>query len=194
MSVAQTDDVINVANAAALPAPNLSADTWGVVTIDAERIMYRYRDTVNNTISGLLRGTAGTACAPHAAGTEVYSMGPGQLLYSEYQNYVVSDTTLANGTQTVFVASNINVSDLSVTQQSEAVQVYVGGIRVQSGYTLTNNNPATVTFTTAPPEGVDVTILVQRGVTWYAPGPGTASDGNSLQETNTIPARFLQGH
>jgi hypothetical protein len=106
-SVAQTDDVINVANAAALPAPNLPDNVWGVVTIDAERIMYRTRDTVNNTISGLLRGTAGTANAPHDAGAEVYSMGLGNLLYSEYQNYVVSDTILANGTETLFTAPSI---------------------------------------------------------------------------------------
>ena len=105
--VVQTDDVINVVNAAALPAPNLSDNVWGVVTIDAERIMYRTRDLVNNTISGLLRGTAGTANAPHAAGAEVYSMGLGNLLYGAYQNYVVSDTTLANGTQTLFTASSI---------------------------------------------------------------------------------------
>jgi hypothetical protein len=105
--VVQTDDVINVVNAAALPAPNLSDNVWGVVTIDAERIMYRTRDLVNNTISGLLRGTAGTANAPHAVGAEVYSMGLGNLLYGAYQNYVVSDTTLANGTQTLFTASSI---------------------------------------------------------------------------------------
>jgi len=192
-AVTKTDDVIHVANAAALSAPDLAADIWGVVTIDAERIMYRYRDTTANTISGLLRGTAGTANAPHVAGAIVYSMGPSQLLYAQYQNHVVSNTILSNGTQTVFVAENINVSDLTTTQQPEAVQVYVGGLYVQTGYTLTSADPATVTFDTAPPAGVDVTILVQRGSTWYAPGDGTASNGQPLQDTETAPARFLRG-
>ena len=192
-AVAQTDDVIHVANAAALSAPDLAADIWGVVTIDAERIMYRYRDITANTISGLLRGTAGTANAPHAAGATVYSMGPSQLLYAQYQNHVVSNTTLANGSQTVFVADDVNVSDLTTTEQSEAVQVYVGGLYLQTGYTLTSADPATVTFDTAPPAGVDVTILVQRGSTWYAPGNATASNGNPLQITDTTPARFLRG-
>ena len=192
-AVAQTDDIIHVANASALVAPDLVANFWGIVTIDAERIMYRYRDTENNTISGLLRGTAGTANAPHEVGAIAYDMGRDNLLEAQYQNYVVSDTFLANGSQTVFVANNINVSSLSVTQQSQAVQVYVGGFRVQTGYTLTSANPATVTFTTAPPSGVDVTILVQRGVTWYAPGASTASNGNPLQITETVPARFLRG-
>jgi len=73
------------------------------------------------------------------------------------------------------------------------VQVYVGGIRVTSGYAIINQNPVQIEFDIPPPKGVDVTILVQRGVTWYAPGPGTASNGAPLQSTNTIPARFLQG-
>jgi hypothetical protein len=45
----------------------------------------------------------------------------------------------------------------------------------------------------APPAGVEVTMLVRKGVTWYAPGVGTPSDGNALQETNTPAARFLRG-
>jgi hypothetical protein len=50
-----------------------------------------------------------------------------------------------------------------------------------------------VTFLTAPPEGVEVTILVRRGVTWYAPGIGEPSNGQALQITDTQAARFLRG-
>ena len=232
-AVAQTDDIIHVANADALVAPDLVANFWGVVTIDAERIMYRYRDTTANTISGLLRGTAGTANAPHAVGAIAYDIGRDNLLDIQYQNYVVSDTTLADGTQTVFVAesislvvpgavtwsisntyimgtavvnsgiyyraiidvpANIAINNITYWEPASAeLQVYVGGFRVQTGYTLTSSDPATVTFTTAPADGVDVTILVQRGVTWYAPGASTASNGNPLQITDTVPARFLRG-
>jgi len=46
---------------------------------------------------------------------------------------------------------------------------------------------------TAPDAGVEVTILVRQGVTWYEPGVGTASDGIALQDTNTQAARFLRG-
>jgi hypothetical protein len=35
--------------------------------------------------------------------------------------------------------------------------------------------------------------LVRRGVTWYAPGAGTPSNGIALQQTNTQAARFLRG-
>ena len=106
-AVAITDDIIYVNNIDALTEPNIDSNIWGVLTIDAERIMYRYRDTGAGTVSGLLRGTAGTAISAHANGATVYNMSRGNLLPAEYQNYIVSDTTLANGTQTVFTAPNI---------------------------------------------------------------------------------------
>ena len=182
-----TDDTIYVTDAGALVDPDLATNIWGVLTIGAERIMYRYRDTVANTVSGLLRGTAGTALAPHTSGATVYNMGRGNLLPAEYQNYIVSATTLADGSTTVFTATDIT------TTNNDAIEVYVGGILVVSGYTVTADSPVTITFTIAPLDGVDVTILVRRGVTWYAPGAGTASNGNPLQETETPAARFLRG-
>ena len=182
-----TDDTIYVTNAGALVDPDLAANIWGVLTIGAERIMYRYRDTVANTVGGLLRGTAGTALAPHTSGATVYNMGRGNLLPADYQNYIVSDTTLADGSTTVFTATDIT------TTNDDAIEVYVGGILVVSGYTVTADSPVTILFTTAPVAGVDVTILINRGVTWYAPGAGTPSNGNPLQETETPAARFLRG-
>jgi hypothetical protein len=60
-----------------------------------------------------------------------------------------------------------------------------------------------VEFDTAPADGVQVTILVRRGQTWYQGGvvfnPDTQliqqqpSNGVALQETNTRAARFFQG-
>jgi hypothetical protein len=65
-------------------------------------------------------------------------------------------------------------------------------------YQVTGNNPAQVTFFTAdnlpaPADTLEVTILQRRGVTWYAPGVGTPSNGEPLQLTDTTQARFLQG-
>ena len=217
-TVAVNADIIYVANASALPEPNFDINVWGVVTINAERIMYRSRDTDNNTISGLMRGTAGTAITAHANGATVYNMGFDNLLPAEYQNYVVSNSQLGNGTTTAFVASDISLGysepydtlpydfgnitgdpgsyDFGETiAPDSAVEVYVGGIRIQTGYTITQNNPVVVVFDTAPAAGVDVTILVRRGVNWYQPGvdPETASNGEPLQVTETVPARFLRG-
>ena len=94
-----------------------AANIWGILTIDGERIMYRYRDTVANTVSGLLRGTAGTAITTHAVDTDVYNMGRENLMPETCQNYIVSNITnplesgvnLGDGTTTEFIASDISL-------------------------------------------------------------------------------------
>jgi hypothetical protein len=75
-----------------LPEPDFANNIWGVITINAERIMYRERNTSNNTVSGLLRGTAGTAITAHVLGATVYNLGRGNLLPEAYQNYIDSNT------------------------------------------------------------------------------------------------------
>jgi hypothetical protein len=182
-------DIIYVEDASKLAEPNLSQGLFGMITIDGERITYRERDTANNTVSGLRRGTAGTAAAPHFTGAKVYEIGIGNRLPMQYQNTVVFDNVLANGTDTVFVAESINTEGLDSTDLVEAVEVYVGGIRQTSGYTITASNPVAVTFNTAPTAGYQVTILVSRGQSWYSPD----EPGVPLQEQTTFAARFIRG-
>ncbi len=252
----QTDDIIYVADAAVLSEPDLDINIWGVVMIDGERIMYRYRNLVNNTISSLLRGTAGTAAAPHSVGAVVTDLGRGNLLPEQFQNYTVSNSIIADGSTTVFAAEDVNLLLDDSSIRDSGLEVYVGGTLqsqnfvgdgstttfvlantieqdpvvlinqvVQTidvdytvtydfttgysvefttaptndsiinvcNYSVTSDNPCEVTFITAPAQGREVTILVRRGVTWYAPGVGTASDGVALQITNTQAARFLRG-
>jgi hypothetical protein len=62
----------------------------------------------------------------------------------------------------------------------------------------TDYAPLAIQFITAndllaPGAGVEVVILQRRGVTWYAPGVSTPSDGRPLQLTETNAARFLRG-
>jgi hypothetical protein len=216
-AVAINDDIIRVGNAGALIEPSFEDNIWGVVTIDAERIMYRYRDTVNNTISGLLRGTAGTAITAHAVDAIVYNMSRGNLLEEEYQNYIVSSSTLADGSTTSFVANDIILTydssenydtlpydigtiigdpgsyDYGAGNPFDQVEVYVGGIRLFEGFEVVSANPAQVILDVAPPAGVEVTILVRRGQTWYNRGLATASNGEPLQITDSVAARFLRG-
>lgn len=208
-----TDTVAYVTDASALSEPNLPLGIFGVCTIDGERIMYRERNTALNTISGLRRGTAGTGAAAHEADTFVYDISRGNLLPTQYQNYVVSDTGMGDGTTTVFYAPSIEFEDfLDSSSERPAVEVYVGGTR-QYAYSdttatseyrwfVTDFDPLAVDFVVdenaipplrAPAAGSEVTILVRQGSTWYAPGIGTASDGVALQDTNTEPARFLRG-
>jgi hypothetical protein len=208
--LAADDDIVYVHNAAALNEPNLANNVWGLLTVNGERIMYRNRDTVLNTVSGLRRGTAGTGAADHIVNTDVYNISRGNLLPPQYQNYVVSnlenDTAvypiLGDGSTTIFVAEYLSVNNLNdSTTMEEAVEVYIGGTLQSGGYTITEpgpppgmqGSPFTLQFDTAPPDGVQVTILVRRGVTWYAPGAGTPSNGVALQDTETRAARFLRG-
>jgi hypothetical protein len=208
-----TANIAYVENASRLSDPNLPLGIFGVVTIDGERIMYRQRDTAFNTISGLMRGTAGTGAASHEVDAYVYDTGRGNLLPTEYQDYVVSDTSMGDGTTSVFYAPSIEFEDfLDSSSERPAIEVYVGGVRQyaysdttatsQYRYFVTDYDPLAVDFVvdqsvypplTAPAAGSEVTILVRQGVTWYQQGVGTASDGVALQDTNTLPARFLRG-
>ena len=213
-ALSSTASIAYVANAAALSQPNLEKGIFGVLTVDGERIMYRERNVILNTVSGLIRGTGGTGAADHAAGAEMYDIGRGNLLDANYQDYVVKNSSLGDGTTTVFYAPNIDLSDSgdSSTTSAESIEVYVGGVRQyaysdttassQYRWFVTDFSPLAVDFvvdSTVDPEllppvaGAEVTILQRRGVTWYAPGNGTPSNGVALQETNTAAARFFRG-
>ena len=192
-SLGYQDEVIYVTDASVLSEPNLPQGIFGLITIDGERIAYRNRDTVLNILSGLRRGTAGTGVADHDSGTAVYDIGIGNRLPQEYQNYVVSNEVLADGTQTIFVANDIVITNLDSTELVEAVEVYVGGILQTSGYTITGGNPVTVEFEIAPTANYQVAIMVKRGLSWYQPGPSTPSDGIPLQEQQTLAGRFIRG-
>jgi hypothetical protein len=192
-TLSATDDIIYVENARALGAPELSTNIWGILTINGERIMYREIDYVNNIVSGLRRGTAGTAAANHSAGAIVYDLGLGNLMPMEFQNYVNKNTILADGIETLFTAPDVVVGYDDSALADEAVEVYVGGIRQLSGWTMVSIDPVAIDFTVAPIAGVEVTILVRRGVNWYQSTGLTPSDGVALQDTNTKAARFLRG-
>lgn len=215
--VSATADIIYVVNASALSAPDFSANIWGVVTIDGERIMYRNIDYINNTISSLLRGTAGTGADSHVVGAYVYDMGRSNLLPKQYQDYVESESFLGNGTTKVFVSTLVvnNANewvgsipydstlystdgsdgnyDPGLPNNSRAVEVYLGGTLQTSGYTLSNLDPVIVIFADAPNAGTEVSIVVRKGTSWYNPGVDTASDGVPLQLTNNEIASFFRG-
>jgi len=190
--LSQDQDIIYVANAGALTQPNLDTNIWGVITINGERIMYRVLDTTTNTVSSLLRGTAGTGVADHATGSIVYGTGRNNLAPVEYQDHIIYTNTLANGSTKTFFAPNINLSALSLSFAEQAILVYVAGIRVYTGYTIDSVDPATITFDTAPAAGYEVSIRVRQGLGWYGPGI-KPTNGQALQVTQTDAARFFRG-
>jgi hypothetical protein len=189
----KNQDIIYVEDASTLTDPNLNANVWGIITINGERIMYRELDLETNTVSSLMRGTAGTAVAQHAVNSIVYNLGQGNLAPSEYQDRIVYTNTLADGSTTTFTAANIDLDDLSLSFAEQAILVYVAGLRVTTGYTVDSVAPATITFDTAPTAGYEVSIRVRQGFGWYQPANGNPSDGQALQVTQTDAARFFRG-
>jgi hypothetical protein len=97
--------------------------------------------------------------------TTVYNMSRSTLAPVASQNYIDSASELGDGVQTVYTAASISVD----TGLENAVEVYVGGIRQFTDYTVTAIAPVAATFTVAPADGSDVTILVRRGTWWVNP-------------------------
>ena len=211
-ALSATADIIHVEDATKLTQPNLPSGVFGTITIDGERISYRNIDLLTNTVSGLRRGTAGTAASSHSVGTEVYDLGTGNLLSEVYQNYVVSDSSIADGSTTIYYAPSIDIGDFgdSSTAYTESIEVYVGGVRQYNysetqatseyRYIVTDFSPLAIEFVVdndpinpmlPPAAGSEVLILQRRGLSWYQPGATTASNGLPLQETDTVAARFL---
>ena len=209
--VSQNADVIYVADASVLPKPDVTINVWGVVTIDGERIMYRSRDTTNNTISSLLRGTGGTAASTHTVGAYVYDMSRDNLLPIEYQDYYDESFFTGDGSTYGFTSTNITYNstlvEINDSTLKNATEVFVGGTLQISGYELgvnwfdtlpygageyDNEFMLTVTLDVAPGDGVEVCLRVRKGYTWYG-NTGEGGDGVALQETNTLAARFIRG-
>ena len=187
------DDVIRVRSAAALAVPDINNNIWGVLTVNGERILYRNIDFVNNTVSSLLRGTAGTAITTHAAGSAVYNLSRFNLAPAEYQDRLVSATYLSDGTTTQF-STEVDLGEYDLDFVSQAVEVYVGGaLQPKNSYLILAIDPVVILFDDAPPAGQEIVIAVRQGLSWYEPGINTPSDGRPLQETNTVAARFFRG-
>jgi hypothetical protein len=211
--LALESDAVFVADTSGLTVPNLAFNILGTVMVGAERIAYREIDFSDNSLRGLLRGTAGTGISEHATGTTVTDIGRGNLLPEQYQDSTVSDTSLGDGSTVIFFAPSLNYTtqDDNSTVAEDSIEVYVGGerqLRVgQPGtsryrWFVTDFEPLAIEFVgdffdpsnpdSAPPSGVEVTILQRRGVWWYDIDTA-AQRQQALQESQSDAARFLTG-
>jgi len=188
-TVLPSDDEIFVLDAGRLPEPNLPNGIFGMITINGERLTYRTRDLARNSISGLRRGVAGTGAAMHTSGSMVYDIGIGNLLPVEYQDRIVQNDVIADGSTQIFVAPEITMIDDST--ESAAVQVYVGGVLQEpTTYLIVSIEPVTVEFDQPPAAGLQVKIQVTMGRSWY---PANMLVPIPLQEADTVAARFMRG-
>jgi hypothetical protein len=186
-----TANVAFLRNAGALTEPKLADGIFGICTINGERIMYRERNTALNTISGLMRGTAGTAATSHTVGTEVYDMGRGNLIAEEYQDYLDKSTTEGDGSTTVFYSDiRLTNPDESSSIDIRAVEVYVGGTKqlpyvdvltadLEIGLTYNISFVGTTDWNSIAGT-VGITYGVNDKITVAATGTGT---GTAVQQT-----------
>jgi hypothetical protein len=174
-NLAANADVIYVDNAAALGEPNLPNGVFGVITIDGERIMYRHRELDNNTLSGLLRGTAGTAAADHMSGTSVYDMSRSNLLSEQYQDYVVSNSANDLGTEAPGIVEGYTYT---ITTLGTTDFTTIGA--------LVNTVGTTFVATSAGSGTGRAIIAGQTATKFIAPSINPASFNDSAIETNSI--------
>ena len=197
-ALAADADTVYVKDVSKLSEPNLVANIFGQLMVGGERITYRTRNTTNNSVSGLRRGTAGTSAMAHINGAVVSDAGPAQQIGSQYQETVSSDITSRGDDSTVaFVATLTNVpSSLTGSTLNSAIAVSVGGTLMipTTDYTVVRDSATqvTVTFVTAPASGSEIDISITTGKVMYAQGTSTASNGIALQEQTTAAALFLK--
>jgi hypothetical protein len=186
------DNIIYVDDASRLPVPNINANIWGIIMVNGERIAYREINLSNNSITSFMRGTAGTAVQSHLAGAVVTSMGVENLMPTEYQNRYVDWTGLTDGASYTFT-SDIDLDAFTLPFVRQAVEIYVGGTKLYSGYNINTKAPVSVTFNELLPAGLEVLIRVRQGQTWYELGVSEPSNGVELLLADTPAARFLRG-
>ena len=196
-AVAITDDIIFVNDVTKLGEPNLTQGIFGQLIVGGERITYRSRNTGNNSVSGLRRGTAGTGIYQHEVGATVSDVGAGQQLPTRYQEKTTTDkTNVGDGSTKVFETSIVVPVTLDSTELSDAVTVTVGGTVLvpETDYTVTEVNATSteVTLVTAPGNGVEVYFSQETANVMYAQGVDTASNGIALQDQTTPAALFLK--
>ena len=94
-----TDDIIYLDDVNALGEPNIDVSIFGIVNINGERITYRERDLENNTISGLMRGSAGTAINTHIYDSDVVDVSSGSVVATPYNKiwYQQGENSASNG-------------------------------------------------------------------------------------------------
>ena len=196
-AIGATDDTIYVQDATKLSEPNLDANIFGQLMVGAERITYRQRDTANNTVSDIRRGTAGTGVYTHAIGETVTDIGPGEQLPSTYQQKTTIDkTNVGDGTTTRFITSITIPTGIDSTEHSECIIVTVGGTVLvpETDYTVTgiDSTFTEITLSTPPASGVEVYFSKVTANVMYAQGTNSASNGIALQDQTTPAVKFLK--
>ena len=173
-----TDDVVYVEDASKLGQPNLDAAVFGILTVNGERITYRNRDTVNNTVSGLRRGTAGTGMhRVHSVNSTVTDLGAGEMYQPSYPAAIKWEKNTEYTAGTIVKFRNT---------------YYRAKINIPVSYGSTDVFDDDYLYPTV--SVFDDTYWEEYDEAWYAQGTTTATDGRALQQQTTVAANFFKGN
>ena len=153
--------------------------------IGKERV--EYWEKGGNYLGNLRRGTKGTGARSVDAqptGTLVIDMGRLNVFATDM---LERSTYSADGVTTSYALP----MSLAVADHNPAcVQVYVGGKKITTGYTVdvSGGSYNQVTFSEAPKSGLQVVVAIKQAESWY-----DVTDPNaSLATTNNIWAEFIR--
>lgn len=148
-TLSPTADIIYVANTDALATPDLARNLLGVVTINAERIMYRQIDHNANTVSGLIRGTAGTAITEHTVellANVVITGTAGQFSCATTNNALIAEQLV--------VITGTNIGTGSITGYTSPSTYRISMTNGSNTFVLQNTDGTPIVTTTGTPFGL----------------------------------------
>jgi hypothetical protein len=184
------DIEIFVNDASILPAPDQDSNTPGIIFINKERITYFTRDTSENSLGQIMRGTLGTgAVNTHPTGTNVIDAGATQTIPG-YSDTTTVCSHSGDGSTVAFSLYNADSTSFIPKANGSDVSVFIGGIKQTSGFTF-DGLTAVITFTTAPESSKLVEVIRKTGKVWVDQGTGTAGNGLGLQGATGPEASFL---
>jgi hypothetical protein len=184
-------DVIHVRDASLLSQPNPAANIFGQLTINGERITYRTRNLLNNTVSGLRRGVAGTAIDAHAIDSAVLDIGRGEALPIRYQRNTLSAPFIGDGITTTY-NTELSYNNSVTATNAGTVRVYVGATLgtlaelPQTAYTVTSIEPVSVTLNVVPAAGLLVRVQYESPTSVITNTDVTASGSSATFGTITV--------
>jgi hypothetical protein len=109
-----SDQWVYVEDVTVLQNPDPTNNLAGVVFINGERIVYGFKDLINNRLGNIRRGTAGTGLADvHQSGTQVYDSGfyreipnsRDQLITTDKDTLITNGLPVGSGGSTKIVAA-----------------------------------------------------------------------------------------
>jgi YHYH protein/Concanavalin A-like lectin/glucanases superfamily len=180
----------------------------GAVFVGGERILYSGVDTVNNRLTGLMRGTLGTGIPTvHPSGSRVESAGVRQAFPGNATTVGVARTVQDTVVSTVIkldsvlgISSGMTVTGTGIVGLPTVLSTDTANNTVTLSSIQSLTSSAVMKFgdivlaTTQPFTQITTNSFDAYHKTWNTVGSSSAADGLGLQLSTTALATFLLSH